>query len=114
MVRVTRGFKARKRRKKVLRQASGYSGARRRLFKTAKEAVQKAYCYSYRDRKVKKRNFRKLWIMRINAASRLYNLNYSVFINKLKINKIYINRRVLAELAVMDSIGFKEIVKVIS
>ena len=92
MTRVKRGFKARRRRKSILKLASGYYGARSNLFKTAKESVEKARCYSYRDRKNKKRNFRKLWILRINSAARKHKLNYSILINRIKKRSILLNQ----------------------
>ncbi len=101
----------RARRKKILKQAKGYFGRRKNVWTVAKNAVEKGLQYAYRDRRVKKRNFRALWIMRINAASRLYGLTYSQLINKLKINNIDINRKVLADLAVNDPEGFKAIVE---
>ena len=100
----------RARRKKVLKQAKGYFGRRKNVWTVAKNAVEKGLQYAYRDRRAKKRNFRALWIMRINAASRLYGLTYSQLINKLKSNNIDINRKVLADLAVNDPDGFKAIV----
>jgi len=114
MTRVKRGFKARRRRKKILKLASGYYGGRSRLFKTAKESVERALSFAYRDRRVKKRNFRKLWITRINAALRLKGLNYSVFMCKLKKANIKINRKILAELAVLDIAAFEAIVKIVT
>ncbi len=111
MPRVKRGISVRKRHKKVLKQAKGYYGARHRLFKTAQEAVDKALKYSYRDRKVKKRQFRALWIVRINSERRKNGISYSVFMNMLKKNDILLNRKVLSELALSDPAGFSEIVK---
>ena len=101
----------RARRKKVLKQAKGYFGRRKNVWTVAKNAVEKGLQYAYRDRRAKKRNFRALWIMRINAASRLQGLTYSQLINKLKSNNIDINRKVLADLAVNDPDGFKAIVE---
>jgi len=101
----------RARRKKVLKQAKGYFGRRKNVWTVAKNAVEKGLQYAYRDRRAKKRNFRALWIMRINAASRLHGLTYSQLINKLKFNNIDINRKVLADLAVNDPDGFKAIVE---
>ena len=101
----------RARRKKVLKQAKGYFGRRKNVWTVAKNAVEKGLQYAYRDRRAKKRNFRALWIMRINAASRLHVLTYSQLINKLKSNNIDINRKVLADLAVNDPDGFKAIVE---
>jgi large subunit ribosomal protein L20 len=106
MPRVKRGFKARQRRNKVLKLAKGYRGARSKLFRTATEAVDRALKYAYRDRRVKKRDFRALWITRINAASRLNGLAYSKLIHGLKLAKVEIDRKVLADLAVSDPQGF--------
>ena len=100
----------RARRKKILKQAKGYFGRRKNVWTVAKNAVEKGLQYAYRDRKTKKRNFRALWIMRINAASRLHGLTYSEFMNKLKTNNIDINRKVLADLAMNNPEGFKELV----
>ena len=93
----------RARRKKIIKQAKGYFGRRKNVWKIAKNAVEKAMLYAYRDRRNKKRNFRSLWIMRINAAARLNGLTYSELISKLKANNIDINRKVLADLAVNSS-----------
>ncbi|CAG0977278.1 50S ribosomal protein L20 [Geobacter sp.] len=109
MPRVKRGFKARRRRNKVLKLAKGFRGARSKLFRSATEAVDRALNYAYRDRKVKKRDFRALWITRINAASRLNGLSYSKLIHGLKKACVEIDRKVLADLAVSDPSGFAEI-----
>ena len=109
MSRVKRGFKARRRRNKVLKLAKGFRGARSKLFRSATEAVDRALNYAYRDRKVKKRDFRVLWITRINAASRLNGLSYSKLIHGLKKACVEIDRKVLADLAVSDPSGFAEI-----
>ena len=109
MPRVKRGFKARQRRNKVLKLAKGYRGARSKLFRSATEAVDRALNYAFRDRRVKKRDFRALWITRINAASRLNGLSYSKLIHGLKNAKVEIDRKVLADLAVSDPRGFAEI-----
>ena len=101
----------RARRKKVLKQAKGYFGRRKNVWTVAKNAVEKGLQYAYRDRRAKKRNFRALWIIRINAACRIHEMNYSEFISKLKSNNININRKVLADLAVNDPDGFKAIVE---
>tara|TARA_B100000524_G_scaffold290123_1_gene165043 strand:+ start:406 stop:750 length:345 start_codon:yes stop_codon:yes gene_type:complete len=101
----------RARRKKVLKQAKGYFGRRKNVWTVAKNAVEKGLQYAYRDRRTKKRNFRALWIMRINAAARLNGLTYSEFINKLKSNNIEINRKILADLAVNNPDAFKELIK---
>lgn len=109
MPRVKRGFKARQRRNKVLKLAKGYRGARSKLFRSATEAVDRALKYAYRDRKVRKRDFRALWITRINAASRLNGLAYSKLIHGLKLADVQIDRKVLADLAVSDPQAFTEI-----
>ncbi len=109
MARVKRGFKARRRRNKVLKLAKGYRGARSKLFRSATEAVDRALNYAFRDRRVKKRDFRSLWIIRINAASRLSGLSYSKFIFGLKKADIQIDRKVLADIAVSDPNGFAQI-----
>ncbi|MCP3660139.1 MAG: 50S ribosomal protein L20 [Bacteroidetes bacterium] len=101
-------------RKRILKLAKGYWGRRKNVWTIAKNAVEKALCYSYRDRKVKKREFRKLWIQRINAAAREHGMSYSQFMNKLKVNNIDINRKVLADLAMNDSSSFEAIIKKIS
>jgi large subunit ribosomal protein L20 len=109
MPRAKRGFKARQRRNKVLKLAKGYRGARSKLFRSATEAVDRALNYAFRDRKVKKRDFRTLWIARINAASRINGLSYSKLIHGLKLASIGIDRKILAELAVSDPNGFTAI-----
>ena len=101
-MRVKRGFKARRRRQKVLKLAKGFRGGRSKLFRTAADSVDKALMYAYRDRKVRKREFRQLWIARINAAARMNNLSYSQFIHGLKQANIELDRKVLAELAISD------------
>lgn len=108
-MRVKRGFKARRRRKKVLKMAKGFRGARSKLFRTATDAVDKALMYAYRDRKARKRDFRRLWITRINAAARMNNLSYSKFMHGLKLAGVEIDRKVLAELAISDPSGFSKI-----
>jgi large subunit ribosomal protein L20 len=113
-MRVKRGFKARKRRKKVLKLAKGYRGGRSKLFRTATDAVDKALMYAYRDRRVRKRDFRRLWIARINAATRMNNLSYSKFIHGLKLAGVELDRKVLAELAISDPSGFSQIVGIAS
>jgi len=110
-MRVKRGFKARRRRKKVLKLARGFRGGRSKLYRTAADSVDKALMYAYRDRKVRKRDFRRLWIARINAAVRMHNLNYSKFISGLKHANIELDRKVLAELAISDPPGFARIVE---
>ena len=108
-MRIKRGFKARRRRKKVLKLAKGYRGGRSKLFRTAADAVDKALMYAYRDRRQRKRDFRRLWIVRINAASRMNDLSYSKFINGLKKANVTLDRKVLAELAISDPAGFAQI-----
>ncbi len=106
MARVKRGVEARRRHKKVLKQAKGYYGARSRVFRVAKQAVIKAGQYAYRDRRQRKRQFRALWIARINAAARLHGLSYSRLIHGLSIANIEIDRKVLADIAMNDSVAF--------
>ena len=106
MARVKRGVQAGRRHKKVLAKAKGYYNARRKVFRTAKQAVIKAGQYAYRDRRAKKREFRALWITRINAAARIHGLSYSQFINGLLKAGVTIDRKVLAELAVHDAAAF--------
>jgi len=108
-MRIKRGFKARRRRKKVLRLAKGYRGGRSKLYRTAADAVDKALMYAYRDRRVRKRDFRRLWITRINAAARSHNLSYSKFMHGLKLANITLDRKVLADLAISDPSGFAKI-----
>ena len=109
MARIKGAMHTRKRRKKILKLAKGYRGAKSKLFKTANQAVMKSLSYAYRDRKQKKRNFRQLWIARINAAARMNGLTYSTLIAGLKKANVTINRKMLAELAVSDSKAFAEI-----
>lgn len=111
MARVKRGVEARRRHKKILKQAKGYYGARSRIFRVAKQAVIKAGQYAYRDRRVKKRNFRALWITRINAQSRVEGMSYSRLIAGLKKAQISLDRRVLADLAVYDKVAFAAVVE---
>jgi large subunit ribosomal protein L20 len=108
-MRIKRGSKAKKRRQKVLKLAKGYRGGRSRLYRTAADAVDKALMYAYRDRKQRKRDFRKLWIVRINAAARMNDLSYSKFMHGLKLAGVELDRKVLAELAVSDPNGFSRI-----
>ena len=112
MARVKRGVTARARHKKILKQAKGYYGARSRVYRVAKQAVIKAGQYAYRDRKQRKRQFRALWIVRINAASRECGLSYSRFINGLNKANVAIDRKVLADIAVRDSAAFAELAKI--
>jgi large subunit ribosomal protein L20 len=114
MPRVKRGFKARRRRNKVLKLAKGYRGARSRLFKTATEAVDRALKYAYRDRRVRKREFRGLWIVRISAAAKNNGISYSRFMGALKKADIGLDRKVLSEMAVRDPERFTSLVKMVS
>ena len=109
MARVKGGSTTRQRRKKVLKLAKGYYGSKHTLFKTAKEQVMKSYSYAYRDRRQKKRDFRKLWIARINAAARMNGLSYSKMMHGLKLAEIDVNRKMLADLAVNDATAFTAI-----
>ncbi|TVQ98755.1 MAG: 50S ribosomal protein L20 [Deltaproteobacteria bacterium] len=111
MPRVKRGFRARRRRNKILKLARGYRGARSKLFRTAKNAVLKALSYAYRDRRVRRRDFRRLWITRINAATRQNGMSYSRFIAGLKKGGIELDRKVLADIALHDPAGFSLIVE---
>ena len=108
-MRVKRGFKARRRRNKVLKLAKGFRGGRSKLYRTAADAVDKALMYAYRDRRVRKREYRKLWIARINAAARMNDLSYSKFMHGLQLAGVELDRKVLAELAVSDPKGFTQI-----
>ena len=110
-MRVKRGYKARRRRKKVLKLAKGFRGGRSKLFRTAADAVDRALMYAYRDRRARKRDFRRLWIARINAAARINNLSYSKFIHGLKLANVHLDRKILAELAVSDPSGFAQLAK---
>jgi large subunit ribosomal protein L20 len=112
MPRVTRGFKARRRRNKVLNMAKGFRGGKRKLFRTAAEAVDKALTFAYRDRKTKKRNFRNLWIVRIGAAAKMNNTSYSKLIGGLKKANIELDRKVLSNLAIVDPNAFSQLVQV--
>jgi large subunit ribosomal protein L20 len=114
MPRVTRGFKARRRRKKVLKLASGFVGGKHRLYRTATEAVDRALCYAFRDRRAKKRDFRKLWIVRINAAAKLNDTNYSIMMGSLKKANIELDRKSLANMAILDPNAFSRVAKVAS
>lgn len=110
MARVKGGYVTRQRRKRTLKLAKGYYGAKSVLFKTAKQAVMKSYAYAYRDRRQKKRDFRRLWITRINAAARMNGISYSVLMNGLKKAGIEVNRKMLADLAVHDTAAFTALV----
>ena len=109
MVRVKRGNVARKRRKKILHLAKGYRGTHSRLFRVANQQVMKALRYSYVGRKQKKRIFRKIWIRRINAASRVNGISYSQVIHKFKKSNIDLNRKMLSQIAILDSSTFKSL-----
>ncbi len=111
MPRVKRGVTAHKRHKKVLKAAKGYYGARSRVYRVAKQAVTKAAQYAYRDRKQRKRQFRALWIQRINAEARVNGMSYSQFINGLKKASIAIDRKILADIAVFDKEAFATLIE---
>lgn len=112
MPRTRGGYKTRRRRKKVLKMAKGYYGAKSRLYKVATEAVDKSLRYAYRDRRARKREFRALWIARISAAARGLGLTYSQFMNGLLKAKVNLNRKVLADLAVNDPVAFQELARI--
>ncbi|MDO5718400.1 MAG: 50S ribosomal protein L20 [Tissierellia bacterium] len=112
MARVKRGVAANKKRKKILSQAKGYYGAKSKLYRTANQAVTKSLTYAFIGRKHRKRDFRKLWISRINAAARQNGMSYSKFMHGLKLANIEINRKMLSEMAVNDPEGFKKLVEI--
>lgn len=112
MARVKGALNAKKKHKKVLKQAKGYYGAKSKLYRTANQAVMKSLNYAYIGRKHRKRDFRKLWISRINAAARLNGMNYSTFINGLKKANIKINRKMLSEMAIHDPEGFTKLTEI--
>ena len=112
MARVKRGVNAKKRHKNILKQAKGYFGAKSKLFRTANQAVMKSLNYAYIGRKQRKRDFRKLWITRINAAARLNGMSYSKFISGLKKANVNINRKMLSEMAINDPAGFAKLVEI--
>ncbi|AZS16723.1 50S ribosomal protein L20 [Paenibacillus motobuensis] len=112
MARVKGGFVVRRRHKKVLKLARGYFGSKHRIYKTANEQVMKSMQYAYRDRRTKKRDFRKLWIVRINAAARMNGLTYSKLMHGLKLAEVNINRKMLADLAVNDLEAFNSLANV--
>lgn len=114
MTRVKRGNIARKRRKKVLNLAEGFRGSSSKLFRTAQQQTMKALRYSYRDRQQRKREFSSLWVSRVNAATRVYGLSYSVFKHELKKSNILLNRKILSQVAVRDQNAFNELVTLIS
>ena len=111
MPRVKGGYVTRQRRKRTLKLAKGYYGAKHLLFKTAKQQVMKSYMYAYRDRRQKKRDFRRLWITRINAAARMNGISYSVLMKGLKKAGVEVNRKMLADLAVHDAAAFTALVE---
>ena len=111
MPRSVNSVASRARRKKVMKQAKGYFGRRKNVWTVAKNAVEKAMLYAYRDRRNKKRNFRALWITRINAGARMHGMSYSQFMGKLKANNISLNRKVLADLAMNHPEAFKAVVE---
>ncbi len=112
MARVKRGNVARKRRKKILKLAKGFRGSHSRLFRTANQQVMKALRNSYRDRRNRKRDFRRLWIARINAAARQYGMSYSKLMGGLKKADVQINRKMLSQLAILDPAGFSKVVEI--
>ncbi|MBC8318934.1 MAG: 50S ribosomal protein L20 [Desulfobulbaceae bacterium] len=114
MPRVRRGFKARRRRNRVLKMAKGFYGGRHRLFKSATEAVDRALCYAYRDRRTKKRDFRRLWIVRIAAAAKENGTSYSRMMGGLKKANVDLDRKVLSNLAILDPNAFSNVVKMAS
>ena len=111
MARVKNSVVTRARRKKILKRAKGFFGSKHRLWKTAKEQLMNSGFYAFRDRRAKKRDFRKLWIQRINAAVRMYDMSYSKFMNGLKKAGVDINRKMLSEIAIMDEKAFKALVE---
>jgi len=114
MPRVSRGFKARRRRNRILKMAKGYVGARHRLIRSASEAVDRALNYAYRDRRQKKRDFRQLWIARISAAAKMNGISYSKLIGGMKKAKIELDRKVLSNMAILDPNAFTQVIKLAS
>lgn len=112
MARVKKAVNAKKKHRKILKSAKGYFGAKSKLFRPANQAVMKSLQYAYVGRKLRKRDFRKLWITRINAAARLNGMSYSTFINGLKKANIEVNRKMLSEMAIHDAQGFAKLVEV--
>ena len=112
MARIKRAVNAHKKRRKVLKLAKGYFGAKSKQYRTASEQVRRSLRYAYIGRKLRKRDFRRLWITRINAATRLNGMSYSTFINGLKIKNIEVNRKMLADLAVNDADAFRQFVEI--
>ena len=111
MARVTRGFKARRRRNRVLKLAKGYRGGRHKLYRTATEAVDRALVYAYRDRRNRKRDFRRLWITRINAGAKMNDTSYSKLMGGLKKADVELDRKVLSNMAILDPNAFSQVVK---
>ena len=114
MSRARKAVASRARRKKILKAARGYYGGRSKLYRTAKESVQRGLAYAYAHRRRRKRDFRRLWIVRINAAARLYGLSYSLFINGLKRAGVVLDRKILADMAVRDQEGFAKLAELAS
>jgi large subunit ribosomal protein L20 len=112
MPRVTRGARGTRKRKRILKMAEGYQGARGRLLRSARLAVERALQYAYRDRRVRKREFRRLWIIRINAAARSHDITYSRFMEGLRKAEVTLDRKVLADIAVHDAEGFADLVQI--
>ncbi len=112
MPRTKHSVASHRRKKKVLKQAKGFTGGRGKLFRSAQEAVNRALSYAYRDRRARKRDFRKLWIARINAAARLNGLSYNRFINGLKKSEVEINRKMLSEIAIHDAESFTKLAEI--
>ena len=112
MARIKRAVNAHKKRRKVLKLAKGYWGAKSKQYRTASEQVRRSLRYAYTGRKLRKRDFRRLWIARINAAARINGMSYSTFINGLKKKNIEVNRKMLADLAVNDAAGFAKLVEI--
>lgn len=110
MPRVTRGFKARRRRNKILKLAKGFRGGKSRLFRSAAEAVDRALCYAYRDRRTRKRDFRSLWIVRISAAAKANGVSYSKLMGGLKKACVDLDRKTLSNMAILDPNGFTQVV----
>ena len=113
MARIKRAVNAHKKRRKVLKLAKGYWGAKSKQYRTASEQVRRSLRYAYEGRKMRKRDFRRLWIIRINAAARLSGMSYSTFINGLKKKNIEVNRKMLADLAVNDAAAFAQLVELV-
>ena len=112
MPRVTRGARGARKRKRVLKMAEGYQGARGKLLRSARQAVERALRYAYRDRRVRKREFRRLWIVRINAAAKSHDITYSRFMAGLRKANVTLDRKVLADIAVHDAEGFADLVQI--